>query len=395
MRFEQWWVLSLAMVALGGLPACSGDDGDGEDAGTFVDAGTRGPTDSGTSEDAGTDAGTSADAGTDAGTSVDAGTDAGTSGDTDAGSGQDAGADAGSGGEPDAGADVDAGPGGGTDAGPSADAGARDAGSDTDAGPDEDAGTGGGPDAGADVDAGSDGGTGGDPDAGTDAGTDPGPSPSGTCPANALICESFDNGLNGWVPHSENALIEVENSRLHVVTRDGIHEGPEFPRAIAQWEKPLPPFETQLFIRAHVFMRSLPAVPQQLGTVFVLANLRQEDFGGIEVQLISDSGFALDDWSLRAGTGWQRQPEPITVGMAAGRWVCLEWEVRRATPASTHGTTRVYRDGTLAHEFQNVGMRAFNHFSVGYGFVHPQGPSGSETFYDNVVVSRTGRIGCQ
>lgn len=133
-------------------------------------------------------------------------------------------------------------------------------------------------------------------------------------------------------------------------------------------------------------MRSLPGVSGQMGTFFVLAN-RESDVGAFELQVMQDSGFALDDWTDRGGLGWSRQPEPIQVGMAAGRWVCLEWEVRWPNPSSTYGNTRVYVDGTLAHDFTNIGMRAFNSFSVGYGFAHPLGASGSQTWIDDVAVS--------
>jgi hypothetical protein len=345
MRFNRLLLLSLAVLSLGVVPACSGaDDNDSrDDAGTSTDAGTGGVPDAGTSSDAGTDAGTggepdaspSADAGTDAGTSSDAGTDAG----LDA----DAGTDAGTGGEPDAGTDA---------------------------------------------------GTGGELDAGSDAGTDPRPSPTATCPAGSIICESFSNGTTGWAPSAEHATIAAENGWLHIVTEDGHDERTSPGQAMARWSRSMPAFGTRLYIRAYVFMRSLPAVLDQLGTFFVVANL-QEDFGGLELQVISDTAFALDDWSGRTGEGWDRQPAPVTVGMSSGRWVCLEWELRRATASSTHGNTRVYVDGTLAHDFNPAGMRSFNFFSVGYGFVHPKGPSGSETFIDNVAVSSTQRIGCQ
>ncbi|ATB50253.1 hypothetical protein [Corallococcus macrosporus] len=256
-----------------------------------------------------------------------------------------------------------------------------------------------GTDAGADagMDAGTDAGT------GADAGDDnPGPSTEpGTCPANTLLCELFDSGndTNGWTPSSENASIQVDSTRtrngpgaLHVVTEDGHDERQRPGTAIAQWQKRIPAFETQLFVRAHVYLRSLPGAFGQMGTFFVLSNF-DADFGGFELQVMQDSGFALDDWSFREGQGWNRQPEPIQLGMDAGRWVCLEWEVRRDSTSSTHGNTRVYVDGALAHDFTNIGMRAFNNFSVGYGFVHPLGASGSETWIDNVVVS-TQRVGC-
>ncbi|MCP3141463.1 MSCRAMM family adhesin SdrC [Pyxidicoccus xibeiensis] len=389
MRSNRLLWLSLAVLVLGVVPGCSEDDDDRDDAGTSVDAGadagTGGAPDASTPVDAGTDAGTPEDAGTDAGTPVDAGSDAG----ADAGTPEDAGTDAGA----DSGTSEDA----GVDAGTSEDAG-------TDAGPDEcsggnadagdtDAGTGGEQDAG-DTDAG----TGGEQDAGPvtfpDGGTDPRTSPAGMCPAGAALCERFGCGLNGWEPSAENATIVAENRQLHIVTEDGHDERTGGGQAIARWTKPIMPvFGTQLFVRAHVYMQSLPPVPGQMGTFFVLANL-SNDFGSIELQVMSDSGFALDDWSFRVGQGWNRQ-HPVTLGMAAGRWVCLEWEIRRPLATSTHGNARVYVDGALAHDFMDIGMRDFNSFHVGYGFVHPLGPSGSETFIDNVVVSSTRRIGCQ
>ncbi|WP_205525870.1 hypothetical protein [Pyxidicoccus trucidator] len=247
------------------------------------------------------------------------------------------------------------------------------------------------PDSGTSADAGTE-------DSGTvtfpDAGTDPGTSPAGTCPAGSIVCESFSSGLNGWESSGEHATIAAENGRLHIVTENGLDERNGQGQAIARWSRSIPAFGTQLFVRAHVFMRSLPGAFGQMGTFFVVSNLGS-DFGGFELQVMQDKGFALDDWSFRQGQGWNRQPEPVTRGMEAGRWVCLEWEIRRPTAASTHGNTRVYVDGTLIHDFTNIGMRAFNTFNVGYGFVHPLGPSGSETFIDNVAVSSTQRIGCQ
>jgi hypothetical protein len=261
------------------------------------------------------------------------------------------------------------------------------------------------PDSGTSADAGTDAGTGGtdsgtggEQDSGTvtfpDAGTDPGTSPTGTCPSGALICESFDKGLNGWEVNSQHAGIVAEGGRLHIITEEGVDERTGGGQAIAQWTKSIPTFNTQLYARAHVFMRTLPRMFGQMGTFFVVANFGS-DFGGFELQVMQDKGFALDDWSLQDGQGWNRQPEPITRGMEVGRWVCLEWEIRRPTASSTHGNTRVYVDGALVHDFSRIGMRSFDKFTVGYGFVHPLGPSGSETFIDNVVVSNTARIGCQ
>lgn len=355
MRTIRLLLIPVVALALGVVASCAGDDDneDHVDAGTTTDAGTRGEPDAGLSSDAGLDSGTGGGE-PDAGFDVDAGTDAGTVG------------------EPDAGSDVDAGMDAGTDV---------DAGTELDAGADLDAGT--------DLDAGA------DVDAGTDAGTYPGPSPAATCPTGAILCESFSNGLNGWTPSAEHATITAENGWLHILTEDGVDERTAQERAIALWQKPIPAFETQLFIRAHVFMRALPAVLDQVGTLFVLANLVEQDFGGIELQVLSDTAFARDDWTGRPGAVWHRQPEPVTVGMFAGRWVCLEWEIRRDTASSIQGNARVYVDGTLAHDFNPTGMRAFSNFIVGYGFVHPKGPSGSETFIDNVAVSSIQRIGCQ
>ncbi|MFY2561671.1 hypothetical protein ACN469_28990 [Corallococcus terminator] len=241
-------------------------------------------------------------------------------------------------------------------------------------------------------------------DSGTDAGGTPGDGGTGnaSCPSGALICETFENGSAGWDVGHEHSTIEADGTKphtgarsLHVVTEDGVNEATADVDAIARWMKSMPPFETQLFVRAHVFMKSFPGLFGQMGTYFVLFSDTNSDFGGIELQVISDAGFALDDWSARNGQGWNRQGPPVNLGMSTGRWVCLEWEVRRPTATSTHGNTRVYVDGALAHDFTSIGMRSFNNFWVGYGFVHPQGPSASETWIDNLVVSRTQRVGCE
>jgi hypothetical protein len=258
------------------------------------------------------------------------------------------------------------------------------------------------PDSGVSADAGTgtDAGTGADSGTYTfpDAGADPGVSPTATCPTGSLICEAFDKGTNGWSSSSDRATADVVGGRLHILTADGVDEskapvGQDWD-AIVRWEKRIPAFSTQLFVRAHVYLQSLPAIFGQMGTFFVLTNLN-DDFGGIELQVISDTGFALDDWSFRDGQGWNRQGPPVGLGMAAGKWVCLEWEVRRDSASSIHGSTKVYRDGALAHEFPKIGMRNFDRFIVGYGFVHPQGKSASEAWIDNVAVSSTARIGCQ
>ncbi|MFP2909235.1 hypothetical protein ACLESD_30180 [Pyxidicoccus sp. 3LFB2] len=237
------------------------------------------------------------------------------------------------------------------------------------------------------------------PDSGTfefpDAGADPGTSPAGTCPAGAIICENFEQGTNGWTASETHATIQASNGRLHVVTENGHNEDtvPGGVQAIAKWEKSMPAFGTQLFVRAHVYMDSLPAVFGQMGTFFVLFSLDENDFGGLELQGISDRGIALDNWTGR-GTGWNRSPTPVTAGLTARRWMCLEWEIRRATATSSLGTARAYVDSNLVYEFTDVGMRGFTRFTTGYGFVHPKGQSASETFIDNVVVSNISRVGC-
>lgn len=248
------------------------------------------------------------------------------------------------------------------------------------------------------ADAGTDAGSSGNEDSGThsfpDAGTDPGVSPTAACPAGAIFCEPFTSP-SGWTPSATNASIAVEGGRLHVLTQNG-HDEKVTPgvRAIAQWTREIPAFTTQLWVRAHVFLPELPGDFGQMGTFFVLVNLASSDFGGFELQVIRDSGFALDDWSLRPGQGWRRQGPPVNLGMSTDRWVCLEWEVRRSSSTSTHGNARVYVDGTLAHDFMDIGMRSFTNFSVGWGFVHPQGPSGSEAWIDNLAIGTT-RMGCQ
>ncbi|MCE9672013.1 hypothetical protein LY474_29825 [Myxococcus stipitatus] len=240
----------------------------------------------------------------------------------------------------------------------------------------------------------------GTPDGG--GGGDGGTSGTAECPSHALLCESFDNGLNGWEEGTQNATIQADGTKprngsgaLHVVTKDGIDEKQGEGQAIAQWSKSITPFGTQLFSRAHVFLNALPGDPGQMGTFFVLFSAEDSDFGGIELQVIRDTGFALDDWSFRSGQGWNRQGPPVNLGMSTGRWVCLEWEVRRASASATHGNARVYVDGALAHDFANIGMRSFERFTVGYGFVHPQGPSASEAWIDNLAISSTQRIGCE
>ncbi|MCP3104687.1 hypothetical protein LZ198_38065 [Myxococcus sp. K15C18031901] len=251
----------------------------------------------------------------------------------------------------------------------------------------------------------------GTPDSGApDSGTPDGGGPSGdggstgtaSCPSHAFLCESFDNGTNGWEPLVQNATIQADGTKprngsgaLHVVTKDGIDEKTGGGQALAQWSKTITPFSTQLFARAHVFMNSLPGDPGQMGTFFVLFSSENSDFGGIELQVIRDTGFALDDWSSRPGQGWNRQGPPVNLGMSTGRWVCLEWEVRRASASATHGNARVYVDGAEAHNFTDIGMRSFERFTVGYGFVHPQGPSASETWIDNLAISNTQRVGCE
>ncbi|HZI16092.1 MAG TPA: hypothetical protein VE153_37345 [Myxococcus sp.] len=244
------------------------------------------------------------------------------------------------------------------------------------------------------------------PDAGNhsfpDAGTDPGVSPTAACPTGAIHCDTFD-GNTGWTAGEKNAVIRAEGGRLHILTQNG-HDEKRTPgvQAIAQWVRPIPQFGTQLWVRAHVFLTSLPGDLGQMGTLFAVGNF-DSDFGGFELQAIKDTGFALDDWTQRPGQGWNRQGPPVPLGMSAGRWVCLEWEIRRASATATHGLTRVYVDGALAHEFNpqradptpdGIGMRNFNRFLIGYGFVHPQGPSGSETWMDNLAISSTARIGC-
>ncbi|MBZ4394251.1 MULTISPECIES: hypothetical protein [unclassified Myxococcus] len=242
----------------------------------------------------------------------------------------------------------------------------------------------------------------GTPDSGTPGGGDGGTG-TASCPSHALFCETFESGQGSWDEQKTHATITADGTKphtgsrsLHVVTEDGIDEKQGEGEAIARWIRSLSPtFSTQLFVRAHVFMTSLPGDFGQMGTFFVLFSDAGNDFGGFELQVIQDTGFALDDWSARNGQGWNRQGPPVNLGMSTGRWVCLEWEVRRPTASSTHGTTTVYVDGAKAHEFTEIGMRSFNTFMVGYGFVHPQGPSASETWIDNVAVSSTQRIGCE
>jgi hypothetical protein len=253
----------------------------------------------------------------------------------------------------------------------------------------------------ADAGTGTDAGTGGAADAGAivfpAAGPDPGASPASTCPANAIICESFDQGLTGWRVGKQYANVEASNGRLHVITANGVNESSNQDiDAMGRLEKDIPAFGTQLFVRAHVYMDSLPPVFGLMGTFFVLYNLDNNDFGGIELQSISDRGIALDNWTGN-GTGWNRSPSPVptNTGLHARRWMCLEWELRRSSPTAATGIGRAYVDGGLVYEFENVGMRGFKKFTVGYGFVHPAGKSASETYIDNVVVSSTARVGCQ
>ncbi|MBU8900391.1 hypothetical protein DRW03_08000 [Corallococcus sp. H22C18031201] len=241
------------------------------------------------------------------------------------------------------------------------------------------------------------------PDSGTpgsevDSGT---PQQSAGCPANAILCEDFEKGQNGWKEPDEkqHATIAVDGTRvhggkgaLHVTTEDNLHEdSPDHPQAIAHYRKDMPAFGTTLYTRAWVY---LARVPQEgvMGTFFILFSPKDNDWGGIELQAMKNGGFALDDWSGVLGTGWNLE-DPAVVVMQAGRWTCLEWGVSRARPTDTTGHAQVWVDGTQAFDFPNVGMRPFSNFAVGWGFVHPHGDSDSETWIDDLAVAPT-RIGC-
>ncbi|RKH15793.1 hypothetical protein D7Y13_14845 [Corallococcus praedator] len=237
----------------------------------------------------------------------------------------------------------------------------------------------------------------------TDAGT--GGEATGKCPASAYICESFDNGQNGWkTPDEEhNATITIDSTRtrsgsgaLHVVTEAGHNEFPlgeeEDPQTIAHLRKDIPTFGTALYARAYVYLNR--AAPQDvMGTYFILFSPKEGSFGGIELQGMVNGGFALDDWSGVEGTGWNYQDD-LKVTTSPNRWTCIEWAVKRTNATDTTGRAQVYVDGTLAFDFPNVGMRPFSNFAVGYGFVHPHGDSASETWIDDVAVAPE-RIGCE
>lgn len=251
-----------------------------------------------------------------------------------------------------------------------------------------------------------DGDTGGDPDAGTSPGTDGGTGGTGNgkCPANAIICENFDNGQNGWkTPDEEhNATIAIDGTRtrsgsgaLHVVTEAGHDERTgteEDPQAIAHLRKDIPTFGTALYVRAYVYLDR--AAPQDvMGTYFILFSPKDGEFGGIELQGIIKGNFALDDWSGIKGTGWNYQDD-LTVTTTPKQWNCIEWGVQRATATATTGHAQVWVNGAQAFDFPNVGMRPYSNFAVGYGFVHPHGDSASETWIDDLAVATT-RIGCE
>ncbi|RKH55425.1 hypothetical protein [Corallococcus llansteffanensis] len=252
-----------------------------------------------------------------------------------------------------------------------------------------------------------DGDTGGDTDGGTLPGTDGGTGGTGNgkCPANAIICENFDNGQNGWkTPDEEhNATIAIDGTRtrsgsgaLHVVTEAGHNEFPlgaeEDPQTIAHLRKDIPTFGTVLYARAYVYLNR--AAPQDvMGTYFILFSPKEGSFGGIELQGMINGGFALDDWSGIEGTGWNLQ-DPVKVKTSPNQWNCIEWGVQRAKATDTTGHAQVWVNGAQAFDFPNVGMRPFSNFAVGYGFVHPHGDSASETWIDDLAVA-TERIGCE
>ncbi|RKG59668.1 hypothetical protein D7X30_11510 [Corallococcus sp. AB011P] len=256
---------------------------------------------------------------------------------------------------------------------------------------------------------GDDGKTDNTPDAGTDAGTntDGGTSSgNGKCPASAYICEDFENGETGWKQPDEkhNATITVDGSRtrsgkgaVHVVTEAGHNEEPFDPnkdeQAIAHLRRDIPAFGTKLYTRAYVYLnRASPA--GVMGTYFILYSPKETDFGGIELQALPNGGFALDNWT-GIGTGWNYQnQDPVVVKVSPNRWTCIEWGVERDSATAKTGHAQAWADGELAYDFEDVGIRPFTNFAVGYGFVHPKGDSESETWIDDLVVAPE-RIGCE
>ena len=243
---------------------------------------------------------------------------------------------------------------------------------------------------------------GGTPDAGGSGGPAPdaGPGTPLACPAGALLCSGFEGGADGWdLGGAQHATLEVTGTGahsgtgvLHVRVDDGVNEAQSgAPQALALASRAAPAWSTSLYVRAFVFLERLSPVFGQQGTLLVLSSLADGDFGGLELQAGQDGVFSLDDWG-DGSLGWKLQ-EGGGARMAAGRWVCLEWSVERASAAATSGHSRVWVDGQLAFDFQNARTRAFRELRAGYGYVHPKTQSGNQAWVDDVAVSAT-RLGC-
>jgi hypothetical protein len=253
----------------------------------------------------------------------------------------------------------------------------------------------------------------GAPDATPDASADPGtpdaaPASGATCATPGLLfCDDFETTAPGpaasarWTTEAQGGSLTIDGVHargaraLHVHT-DGSG------RAMIRVPGFAPPGNS-FFGRARVWVTAFPSAPAYAHFTMVEAS---GNGGGvvrpIGGQYIPDQGAARSLWGVGADGGptgdWTRWQ--VTAPAEAGRWLCLEWQLRAADDG-----VDVWIDGVARPE---LGVSRTVHGGAAVDFVFPtftqiwigwwlyQGgstPAQFDLWYDDVALA-TARLGC-
>jgi hypothetical protein len=216
-----------------------------------------------------------------------------------------------------------------------------------------------------------------------------GPGPVGCANSNAILCEDFEEGLDGntWTGEVTNgAIVFVDTSNPHRGARS-LHATafavpPDASRfsPTAQLVHPVVLPQT-VYIRTFVYFSAIP-MPAE---TFVLTQQNHPNYTGIEVEL-QGGQWAITDWTASPSVNDNQAP-----AANAQQWHCVEWMVQQAA----NGATDVWLDGqelTGLH-LTNLPVPDLEVIKVGLTFYYPPSQPQYELWLDDIYVD-TSPVGC-
>jgi hypothetical protein len=229
----------------------------------------------------------------------------------------------------------------------------------------------------------------GEGDGPSDGGADGDSGEAGTpvaCPGPFVLCEDFENGINGatW---TQQGSLAIDTSRAHRGTHSILFSADN---ALLRTTKPFPQLANDLWARVFVYMDQTPpgSTTSQQGPnasfSWAAGNAGDTRVGFRHTRYSGGYNYPGDDFTNTDDLVW-----PLN------QWVCVEWHYN-SDPASGMGTQDYWMDGAPRPmmSFAAHPMPAFTYFWIGmYLFGTLDGGAAYTMWMDDLVLD-TKQVGC-